>query len=271
MDSFKLLNGYEFPMIGFGTWQLKGKELTSAIDKAIESGYKNIDTAYIYGNEQEIGDHLLKSGTDVDFIIITTKVWNSDQGYKEAIASFERSEKALGKVDLLLIHWPGFTKYKDTWKAFEELYEAGRLKAIGLSNFRRHHLESLFESAKIKPMVNQIETNPYMYDKETVDFCKNEGILVQAWSPLAHGGEIFKDERLLDIARSHNKSVSQVVLNYLVKDGLCVLPKSKTPKYIEENIDIFGFELSPQEKEVIASMNVHRRCGPDPDTFFSEN
>jgi len=268
VESFKLSNGFEFPLIGFGTWRIKGEEVKKAVDFAIKNGYTNIDTAYIYGNEKEIGEYLKSEDVDLDSVIITTKVWNNEQGYKEALGAFERSEKYLGKVDLLLIHWPGFTKYKDTWKAFEELYEQKRLKAIGVSNFLTHHLESLYETATIKPMVNQIEVNPYIYDQKTIDFCKKEGILVQAWSPLAHGGDIFSDKRLVDIANAHGKSVAQVVLNFLVKDGLCVLPKSDTPQYIKENIEIFDFELNEDEKNAIRAMNTMTRCGPDPDEFF---
>ena len=268
MKTYKLLNGFEFPAIGFGTWQISDEELKTALDCALQCGYTDLDTAYIYGNEQEIGDYLKQKGVDTKKLIITSKVWNNEHGYDKTMKAFERSEKYLGKVDTFLIHWPGKTTYIDTWKALQEIYKSGRVKVIGVSNFRKHHLQKLMEETEIVPMINQIETNPYMYDTQTIDFCNENKILVQAWSPLAHGGDIFKDETLKRIARKYNKSVSQVVLNYLVEKGICVLPKSKTPRYIAENFNIFDFSLDKEDCAMIAALNTGKRCGPDPDAFF---
>lgn len=270
MKTIKLSNGYDFPFIGFGTWQTRGEKLERALEAALKSGYKDIDTAFIYGNELEIGDYFRKNEIDTSELTITSKVWNTEHGYDKTMRAFERSEKELGRVDAYLIHWPGKDTFKETWKALEEIYKAGRVKVIGVSNFRRHHLEELMEDAEIVPMIDQIETNPYMYDADTIEFCKKKGILVQAWSPLAHGGRVFCDPVLTAIAGKHGKSVSQIVLRYLVEQGICPLPKSQTPAYIAENITIDGFSLDEQDKADIAALNVNERCGPDPDEFFGD-
>lgn len=271
MKYYSLRNNYQFPAIGFGTWQIRGKALDAALEAAIDAGYVNLDTAYIYGNEREIGDYIKKTGVNINELVITTKVWNTEHGYEKTIKAFERSEKALGKVDAYLIHWPGFDMFVETWKALEDLYQAGRIKVIGVSNFKRHHLETLMSQTKIIPMINQIETNPFMYDDITIDFCKEHGILVQAWSPLSHGGDVFTDKTLQTIAQKHGKSVSQIVLSYLLSKDLCILPKSKTPAFIQENIKAFDVALDEDDNAKIASLNVGRRVGPDPDTFFDED
>lgn len=271
MNFYKLLNGYQIPDIGFGTWQITGEPLKIALRAAYDLGYINFDTAYIYGNEQEIGDFFRENEIDISKLIITTKLWNTEHGYDNTMRAFERSLKALGKVDVFLIHWPGFDRYVETWRAFEAIYRSGQVKAIGVSNFKKHHLETLIEQTEIVPMLNQIETNPYMYDNDTIGFCRDRGIAVQAWSPLAHGMELFSDEVLLKIAAKHDKSVAQVVLNYLQSKGLVVLPKSQTVKRIRENFHPADFSLDEDDMARIAGLNTGRRCGPDPDEFFGDS
>ncbi|MBC8536628.1 aldo/keto reductase [Feifania hominis] len=270
MENYTLKNGFTLPALAYGTWQVFGDELSTGVNTALDSGYTSIDTAFVYENEEQIGKILAQRGQNLDEITITTKVWNEDQGYDKTMASYERSLKWLGKIDMLLIHWPGpdAARFADTWRAFEKLYEDGKLKAIGVCNFKKHHLETLLKTAKIVPMVNQIETNPYMVDEETIAFCKEHGILVEAWSPLAHGAKVFTDPVIGEIAAAHGKTNAQVVIRFLLEMGLRVLPKSKTPQYIRENLAIFDFSLTDDETAKLRALNVMERVGPDPDTFF---
>jgi methylglyoxal/glyoxal reductase len=271
LNSTKLSNGVEIPLIALGTWESPNNDiLINSILNAFNAGYKSIDTAAAYGNEESVGEALKKSGLNREEYFITTKVWNSDHGYDNTIKAYQRSldNLKLDYVDLLLIHWPGKDKYLETWRAFEDMYKDGKIKAIGVSNFKEHHLKYLFDNGTIKPMVNQIEFHPYLLQEDLLNFSKENEILVEAWSPLMHGQNLFKHPVIVEIAKKYNKSSAQVILKCELQLGLRVLPKSVHKNWIEENIDVFDFSLNDEDMKKICSLNKNMRSGPDPDTFF---
>ncbi|WP_434748852.1 aldo/keto reductase [Paenibacillus amylolyticus] len=268
-----LHNGVHMPWFGLGVFKVEeGSELIEAIKSAIKHGYRSIDTAAIYGNEagvgQAIAEALQENNLKREDLFITSKVWNADLGYAETLAAFDTTMNKLGLhvLDLYLIHWPKAGKYKGAWKAMEELYAAGRIRAIGVSNFQIHHLQDLMQDAQVKPMINQVEYHPRLTQEDLKSFCKQLGIQLEAWSPLMQG-ELLDNTVLTEIATSKNKSVAQVILRWDLQNGVVTIPKSTKEHRIIENADIFDFELSTEEMDRINSLNENVRVGPDPDNF----
>lgn len=249
MNSYKsLLNGIDIPRIGFGTYKLKDEnETIDTIKYALKVGYRFIDTASFYGNEEWIGKAIKESKIKREDIFLATKVWNDSHGYDKAIDSFEKSMKKLDidYLDLLLIHWP--TKLnKETWRAFESLYELGKVRAIGVCNFKIGHLEELRKTAKIMPMVNQIEVHPCFSQKEIVNYCNNYKIQVIGWSPIMKG-QLLEVPLMIDLAEKYNKTIAQIALRWHIQKGIIPIPKSSHCGRIADNIDIFNFELSEED------------------------
>ena len=275
-DGYKLSNGVEIPCIGFGTWQTpNGDVAVSSVFGALEAGYRHIDTAQMYGNEESVGIAVKKSGIDRSDIFITTKLSNSVRGYRQTLDAVEQSLKKLDTayIDLFLIHWPNPVKFRDrwqeanaeTWRALEELYDAGRIRSIGISNFRPHHIEELMKTAKIAPMVNQIRLCPGDTQDEVVDYCRARGMLLEAYSPLGVG-KIFEVPEMRKLAEKYGKSVAQICIRWSLQRGYLPLPKSVTPSRIRENTEVFDFELSPEDVRLIADMKGVVGYAADPDT-----
>jgi diketogulonate reductase-like aldo/keto reductase len=267
--TIKLNNGVEMPIFGLGVWKSdQGGEVESAIENALETGYRSIDTASIYLNENGVGDALQQTSIPREEVFVTSKVWNSDQGYDSTLAAFEKSlEKLkLDYLDLYLVHWPVSTMFNDTWKAMETIYKSGKARAVGVSNFLVHHLEDLLSSTELIPTVNQIEFHPHLVQQELLDYCESKSIQVEAWSPLMQG-RIDEVNELVQIASKYEKSPAQVVLRWNIQRQIITIPKSSNPGRIRENADIFDFELTSQEMEEINSLDKHFRYGPDPDNF----
>lgn len=255
------------PWFGLGVFKVEnGNEATESVKAAIKNGYRSIDTAAIYKNEEGVGIGIKESGVAREELFITSKVWNEDQGYETTLAAFEKSLERLqlDYLDLYLIHWPGKDKYKDTWRALEKLYKDGKIRAIGVSNFQVHHLEELLKDAEIKPMVNQVEFHPRLTQK---DYCKAQGIQLEAWSPLMQG-QLLDNEVLTQIAEKHNKSVAQVILRWDLQHEVVTIPKSIKEHRIIENADIFDFELSQEDMDKIDALNKDERVGPNPDELL---
>ncbi|QKS60183.1 aldo/keto reductase [Paenibacillus barcinonensis] len=268
-----LHNGVHMPWFGLGVFKVEeGQELIEAVKHAIKHGYRSIDTAAIYGNEagvgQAIAEALQENGLKREELFITSKVWNADLGYEETLAAFDTTMNKLGLdvLDLYLIHWPKAGKYKGAWRAMEELYAAGRILAIGVSNFQIHHLQDLMQDAQVKPMVNQVEYHPRLTQEELKAFCEQHGIQLEAWSPLMQG-ELLDNPLLTEIASSKGKSVAQIILRWDLQNGVVTIPKSTKAQRIIENADLFDFELSTEEMQRISSLNGNVRVGPDPDHF----
>ncbi|MEU1664821.1 aldo/keto reductase [Streptomyces sparsogenes] len=266
-----LNNGVRMPQLGFGVWQVPDDEAADAVSTALESGYRSIDTAAIYGNEEGTGRAIAASGLPRDELFVTTKLWNSDHGYDSTLRAFDTSLSKLGLeyVDLYLIHWPvpEADKYVDTWKAFEKIYAEGRAKAIGLSNFHPAHIQRLLSETEIAPVIDQIELHPQLQQAELRAFNSRHNIATEAWSPLGQGKGLLEDARLAAIADKHGKSPAQVVLRWHLDLGNVVIPKSVTPSRIKENIDVFDFELDADDLATIDGLDSGNRLGPDPDTF----
>jgi diketogulonate reductase-like aldo/keto reductase len=272
-DTTTLHNGVKMPWFGIGVFKVEeGPELVNAVKTAIKHGYRSVDTAAIYENEEGVGkgiqEGLKEAGISREELFVTSKVWNADLGYESTIAAYETSLKKLGLeyLDLYLIHWPVEGKYKDAWRALETLYKEGRVKAIGVSNFQIHHLEDLMKDAEIKPMVNQVERHPRLTQKELQAFCQNNGIQLEAWSPLMQG-QLLDNEVLQEIADKHNKSVAQIILRWDLQHGVVIIPKSTKEHRIVENANVFDFELTKEEMQIIDDLNQNYRVGPDPDNF----
>lgn len=272
-DTTTLHNGVEMPWFGLGVFKVEeGPELVNAVKVAIKHGYRSIDTAAIYENEEGVGqgirEGLKEAGISREDLFVTSKVWNADLGYESTIAAYEKSLQKLGLeyLDLYLIHWPVEGKYKEAWRALETLYKEGKVKAIGVSNFQIHHLKDLMEDAEVKPMVNQVECHPRLTQKEVQAFCKEQGIQLEAWSPLMQG-ELLDNEVLQAIATKHGKSVAQVILRWDLQNGIVTIPKSTKEHRIVENSTVFDFELTEEEMNQIDGLNQNHRVGPDPDNF----
>ncbi|MGG0410759.1 aldo/keto reductase [Peribacillus simplex] len=272
-DTTTLHNGVKMPWFGLGVFKVEeGPELINAVKVAIKHGYRSIDTAAIYENEEGVGqgirEGLKEAGISREDLFVTSKVWNADLGYESTIAAYEKSLKKLGLeyLDLYLIHWPVEGKYKEAWRALETLYKEGKVKAIGVSNFQIHHLKDLMEGAGVKPMVNQVECHPRLTQKEVQAFCKEQGIQLEAWSPLMQG-ELLDNDVLQAIATKHGKSVAQVILRWDLQNGIVTIPKSTKEHRIVENSSVFDFELTGEEMNQIEALNQNHRVGPDPDNF----
>lgn len=262
-STFKLSNGVEIPWVGFGTWQTPdGERAVNAVKQALVSGYRHIDTAAAYKNEGSVGQAIKESGVAREDIFITSKLWNEDRGYENTKKAFESTLKELDTdyLDLYLIHWPANEKQFDdwkeinlvTWKAMTELYKEGKIKAIGVSNFMTNHLEALLD-AEVKPMVNQIEYHPGYTQDAVVDLCRKHDILVEAWSPIG-SGRLLENEELTKIADKYEKSIPQLCIRYVLQNDVLPLPKSVTPSRIEENTDIFDFEIMDEDMKTIDAM-----------------
>ncbi len=272
-DTTTLYNGVKMPWLGIGVFKVEeGPELVNAVKFAIKHGYRSIDTAAIYENEEGVGqaihEGLDETGISREELFVTSKVWNSDLGYESTIAAYETSLKKLGLdyLDLYLIHWPVEGKYKEAWRALETLYKEGKVKAIGVSNFQIHHLEDLIEDVEIKPMINQVEYHPRLTQKEVQAFCQEHGIQLEAWSPLMQG-QLLDNPVLQEIAHAHNKTIAQVIIRWDLQNGVVTIPKSTKEHRIVENSAVFDFELTKEEMHQIDELNQNHRVGPDPDNF----
>ncbi|RHW36844.1 aldo/keto reductase [Lysinibacillus yapensis] len=257
------------PYLGLGVYKMtEREEAIQAMVKAIETGYRAIDTAALYHNEEEVGEAIRSSNVSREEIFVTTKVWNSDQGYDETLRAFETSLKKLGLeyLDLYLTHWPVEEKFVDTYRAIERLYEEKLIRVPGVSNHHAHHLEKLFAKANVKPMVNQVELHPYLSQEELRAFCAENEIAVTAWSPLGRG-VVLENESIKAIAKEAGKTAAQVVLRWHYQHDILTIPKSVTPSRIEENSQIFDFELSAEQMTRLDQVNKNQRFGQNPDNF----
>ncbi|MCU5327536.1 aldo/keto reductase [Bacillus wiedmannii] len=268
-----LHNGVEIPWFGLGVFKVEdGPELVEAVKSAIKAGYRSIDTAAIYGNEKAVGEGIRagikEAGITREDLFITSKVWNSDQGYETTLAAYEESLKKLelDYLDLYLVHWPVEGKYKDTWRALETLYKEERVRAIGVSNFQIHHLKDVLAGAEMKPMINQVEYHPRLTQKELQAFCKEQGIQMEAWSPLMQG-QLLDNETLQEIADKYDKTTAQIILRWDLQNEVVTIPKSTKEHRIIANAHIFNFELTKEDMEKIDALNENHRVGPDPDNF----
>ncbi|UTE78950.1 MULTISPECIES: aldo/keto reductase [unclassified Rossellomorea] len=270
LQSTKTLhNGIEIPYVGLGVYQMKDpSETVQAVRTAIQSGYRSIDTAAIYDNEESVGQGVKEGGVAREDLFITSKVWNSDQGYDTTLKAFETSLKKLDMdyLDMYLIHWPVEGKYNDTWKAMERLHGEGLIKSIGVSNFHQHHLEDLMKNGNEKPVLNQIELHPRLNQEKIREFCASHNVAVEAWSPIAQG-RVLDEPTLNHIAEKHEKSAAQVILRWHLQNDVIIIPKSVHENRIKENADLFNFELSLEEMNQINQLNLDERFGPDPDNF----
>ena len=280
-----LNNGIEMPQIGLGVWNTKnGEEVVIAVDTAIKAGYRLIDTAAVYGNEEGVGEGIRRSGIKREELFVTTKVWNSDQGFESTLKAFDTSLEKLGLdyVDLYLIHWPApeLDKYLETWKAMEQLHQEGRVKAIGVCNFTIEHLDRLIKESEILPTVNQVELHPYFQQVAMREFCKGNDIAVESWSPLGGPGgggsrksdvtPVLDNPVIKAIAAKHDKSAAQIVIRWHLQNDLIVIPKSVHAERIAENIDVFDFELTSEDMDQINALETGVRGGPDPMTMNSQ-
>ena len=270
VPNVRLSDGVEIPQLGFGVFQVPPDDTQRAVEDALATGYRHIDTAAAYRNERGVGAGIAASGVSREEIFITTKLWNSEQGLDSTLAAFERSLEELDTdhVDLYLIHWPVPSRdlYLDTWRAFERIVAEGGSRSIGVSNFRVEDLERLERDADQMPTVNQIELHPLFQQAELRAWHAEHGIATEAWSPLAQG-EVLKDETLTAIAARLERTVAQVILRWHLQLGNVVIPKSVTPERVRENFDLFGFELSDDDMAAIARLDADHRTGPDPATF----
>lgn len=277
MKSFKLHNGVEIPCIGFGTWRIPdGEVCVSAVKTAIQAGYRHIDTAAVYENETSVGRAIRESGVNRDKLFVTSKLWNTEHSYDKAIRAFNKTleDLQLDYLDLYLIHWPRplacrdtwETANNETWRAFEDLYQAGKVRAIGVSNFTRKHLEPLIKHAKIQPMVNQIEINPSHLQKDLVAFCQQRGILVEAWAPFAVG-KVFGLPQLQALSKKYGRPISQILISWYLQNNILPLVKSITESRIYENIGDLNLKISEEDERVIENITADLSSGHDPDNI----
>lgn len=276
MKTFSLNNGLTIPSIGFGTWQIEeGKTAYDAVLFAIKSGYRHIDTAAVYGNEKSIGEAIKDSGIPREELFITTKAWNSHRGYEKTMEAFDQSLGLLGLdyIDLYLIHWPANTSQfpenwnelnLSSWKAMEDLYADNKIKSIGVSNFMVKHLEALLPIVAIPPMVNQIEYHPGYLQNDVVEFCQKNSIHIEAWSPIG-SGRILENELLNELATKYSTSVGQICIRFALQNNVTPLPKSVTPKNIENNLSVFDFTIEDSDIKKIKEMSLEGFSGLNPD------
>ncbi|MDN5303939.1 MAG: methylglyoxal/glyoxal reductase [Fusobacteriaceae bacterium] len=269
LETITLNNGVKIPKIGFGTFKVEnGNDTINSVKKALEVGYRHIDTAAIYGNEEGVGIAIKESGVPREEIFLVSKVWNSEQGYDTTIKAFEESLKRLQTdyLDMYLIHWAK-PKNRETWKALETLYKEGKIKAIGVSNFEIHHLEDLLEVAEIIPVVNQVELHPQFPQEELREYCKKHNIAIEAWGPLMQG-KIFEIPLMKELSIKYNKSIAQIALRWHYQQDIITIPKSIKPERIESNIDIFDFAISAEDMEKIKTLK-GERIGLAPDMVYN--
>ncbi len=270
VPTITLNNGVEIPQLGFGVFQIEPDATKDATLAALEVGYRHIDTAEMYGNERQVGEAVRASGLDRGEVFLTSKLNNGFHAYDDALKAFDRTLDDLGfdYLDLFLVHWPlpGVGDFVETWTAMEKIYESGRAKAIGVSNFHTNHLNRLFAETTVVPAVNQIEAHPYLTQDPLRAFGTEHGIVTEAWSPIAQG-KVLDDPTIVRIGQAHGRSPAQVTLRWHLQRGDVVFPKSVTRSRVEENFDVFGFELSETDMADITGLNRDERIGPDPDTF----
>lgn len=267
--TFKLHNGVEMPYLGLGTYQSDNdQEVVDAVKSALNIGYRHIDTAAAYKNEAGVGAGIRESGIPREEIFVTTKVWNTEQGYSATLKAFDASLNRLGLdyLDLYLIHWPVAGKYTDTWKALETLYNQKKVRAIGVSNFLKHHLKDVLEMCEIVPMVNQMEFHPHVVQQDLIDFCTQNSIQYESWSPFMQG-KLFELDICTNLADKYGKSAAQIILRWNLQKGVVAIPKSVHPKRIQSNAAIFDFELSKADIAFLDGKENGQRTGPDPDNF----
>ena len=271
IPSITLNTGAQMPQLGFGVFQIANDEVVEPIRTALECGYRSIDTATAYRNEAGVGRAIAESGVPREDLFVTTKLWNTDQGYDSALRAFDDSLRELGLdyVDLYLIHWPmpGRDLYADTWKAFEKLHADGRARAIGVSNFHIPHLKRLFDESGIVPAVNQIELHPRLQQPGLRAFHDEHGIVTEAWSPLGRGQGLLDVPGIAELAARHGRSPAQIVLRWHLQLGNVAIPKSGNPGRIRENLGIFDFELSDDDMTILLGLELGARVGPDPDVL----
>lgn len=265
-------NGVRMPQVGLGVWRAaSGEETVNTVTFAVRAGYRHIDTAAYYQNEKSVGEAVKKCGVPRSEIFITTKLWNNDHGYDKALAAFERSRAELDVdyVDLYLIHWPGSDDAlrAETWRAMEKLYAEKKVRAIGVSNFEPHHLDSILSTCTISPMVNQVEMNPNMQQSVLRRYCRGKNIAVTAWRPLGLG-KFLEEPVIMNIAKRYNRTPAQVIIRWFVQLGVTVIPKSVHEERIKENFDVFDFELDEEAMQAMVSIDKNERMGGDPNTFF---
>lgn len=262
----KLNDNKEIPVLALGVWQ-SGTDTKQAVIEALKAGYRHIDTAAVYGNEEAVGEAIKESGIKREELFITTKIWNEDIRKGRTKEAFEESLRKLQMdyVDLYLLHWPvdGST---EAYLEMEKLKNEGKIKSIGVSNFKKHHLEDLIKHVNIVPQVNQMEFNPFIQDMEIYDFCRENNIVLEAWSPLG-SGQCLKNPVISEIAEKYNKSTAQIILNWLLQKNIVILPKSVHKERIIQNSQVFDFELAKEDSEKLDKLNSNKRTGPDPDNF----
>ncbi|MEK4145646.1 MULTISPECIES: aldo/keto reductase [Robertmurraya] len=268
-DTTVLNNGVHMPWMGLGVFKVEdGQVLVDAVKTAIKNGYRSIDTASFYNNEEGVGRAVKECGVPRDQLFITSKVWNSDQGYESTIKAFESTLEKLDMdyLDLYLIHWPVKGKYVDTWRALEKIYKEGKVRAIGVSNFNVHHLEDILAVCEVKPAVNQVEYHPHLTQEEVRAYCEREKIQLEAWSPLKKG-QLLNDPTIVEIANKYNKNSAQVILRWDLQNHVVTIPKSITESRIVDNANIFDFTLAEEDMQRISGLNINERTGADPDNF----
>jgi diketogulonate reductase-like aldo/keto reductase len=269
--SLTMNNGLQIPQVGFGVFQIPEDDTQSAVSTALDVGYRLIDTAQGYQNEEGVGAAVADAGIDLDDVFITTKLANHFQGFDAALSAFDESMRKLrlDVLDLFLIHWPlpMFDQYVETWRALEKLVGEGRVRSIGVSNFTVAHLQRLFDETDIVPAVNQIELHPQFPQDELRAFHAEHGILTESWGPLGQGKGLLEDPRIIEVAKSKGRTPAQVVLRWHIQLGCVVIPKSVTPERIRENLAVADFELDDADLAAIAELNTGERLGPDPEVF----
>ena len=270
VPSVRLNNGVEIPQLGFGVFQVKPRDTAEAVSAALQTGYRHIDTAEMYRNEKEVGQAIARSGIARSEIFVTSKLNNNHRTFDDALRAFDQTlvDLDMEQIDLFLIHWPlpTISDFVERWQALERVYGERRARAIGVSNFKAHHLQRLFDETEVVPAVNQIEVHPYFAQDDLLAFDAKHGIATEAWAPLVQGA-VLDDKTVVDVAQAYGKSRAQVVLRWHVQRGSIVFPKSVTPKRIEENFEIFDFDLSDADMARISALDRDGRTGPDPDTF----
>lgn len=271
-DTIKLNNGVEMPAMGLGVFQVENDTTAEIVKNAIELGYRSIDTAAIYGNEAGVGEGiklaLASTGLNREDLFITSKVWNAGLNYEETVSAYEESLEKLGLdyLDLYLIHWPGQNKFAESWTALEDLYQEGKIRAIGVCNFNISHLQDLLKTARVTPVINQVEFHPRLQQRSLRAFCKEHNIQLEAWAPLMQGG-LLEDTTIAKIAEKYGKSNSQVILRWDIQNEVITIPKSVRKERMAQNADIFDFSLTDEEMQIINAMNLDKRVGPDPEVF----
>ena len=266
-----LNNGLDIPQLGYGVWKIPDEEAKNAVEQALEAGYRLIDTAKIYRNEVGVGKALAASNVPREDLFITTKLWNADQGYENTLKAFDESLEKLGLdyVDLYLIHWPTpmYDTYVETYKALETIYKDGRAKAIGVCNFDIEHLQRIIDECEVMPAVNQVECHPYLQQTELKAFCKEHGILFEAYSPLMNGTKVLQDPVIQEIANQYGKTPAQVILRWHLQSDVVAIPKTVTPSRMDENLNVFDFELSDADLDKIATLERNERHNAVPSQF----